>query len=87
MATDPAAQANEAIRAFMRRREGRPLWPDERAEYEKLLEAWVIAIRDIAAAETAQRHPDDTSSPRTAVPPAPGPMEPACSRGSAGAHP
>ncbi|MEU6113294.1 hypothetical protein ABZ840_01785 [Streptomyces sp. NPDC047117] len=45
MPTDPAAEANEAIRAFMRRRAGRPLWPDERAEYEQLLEAWVIAIR------------------------------------------
>ncbi|MGI5466586.1 hypothetical protein [Streptomyces sp. CA-132043] len=39
MPTDPAAEANEAIRAFMRRRAGRPLWPDERAEYEQLLEA------------------------------------------------
>ena len=41
----PAAAANEAIRAFMRQRLGRPLWPAERIEYGRLLAAWVEAQR------------------------------------------
>ncbi|MFD7661099.1 hypothetical protein [Streptomyces sp. NPDC059788] len=38
-------EANEAIRAFMAARAGRPLWPEERAKYERLLEAWAAAVR------------------------------------------
>lgn len=41
----PAAAANEAIREFMRQRWGRPLWPEERVEYGRLLEAWAEAVR------------------------------------------
>ncbi|MFI0152566.1 hypothetical protein [Streptomyces lydicus] len=41
-------EANEAIRAFMVApvRRGRPLWPEEQAEYEELLDAWAAAVRD-----------------------------------------
>ncbi|MFE9003040.1 hypothetical protein ACFYOY_13005 [Streptomyces sp. NPDC007875] len=47
----PAAAANEAIRRFMRQRWGRPLWPEERVEYWRLLEAWAAAQRgDVTAA-------------------------------------
>ncbi|GAA0906368.1 hypothetical protein GCM10009574_098690 [Streptomyces asiaticus] len=41
-----AESANEAIRAFMRERAGRPLGADERAEYERLLEVWAAAQRE-----------------------------------------
>ncbi|WP_199810701.1 hypothetical protein [Streptomyces rimosus] len=45
------AEANDAIRCFMASRAGRPLWPEEQAEYERLLEAWVAAVRrDLAMA-------------------------------------
>ncbi len=45
------AEANDAIRHFMSARAGRPLWPEERAEYERLLEAWAAAVRrDLAMA-------------------------------------
>ena len=37
--------ANEAIRRFMEKRAGRPLWPAERAEYGRLLAAWAQAQR------------------------------------------
>ncbi|MEU9123389.1 hypothetical protein AB0C96_26565 [Streptomyces sp. NPDC048506] len=40
---DATAEANERIRAFMAARMGRPLWPDEQAEYEQLLAAWAAA--------------------------------------------
>ncbi|WP_199812813.1 hypothetical protein [Streptomyces sp. NRRL S-1813] len=38
-----AAEANEAIRAFMAARTGRPLWSDEQTEYERLLAVWAAA--------------------------------------------
>ncbi|WP_413802321.1 hypothetical protein [Streptomyces iranensis] len=40
-----AESANEAIRVFMRERAGRPLFADERAEYEQLLAAWAATQR------------------------------------------
>ncbi|MFE3653017.1 hypothetical protein [Streptomyces sp. NPDC059122] len=45
---DATAEANERIRAFMAARVGRPLWPEEQAEYEQLLAIW---------ANSAQPHP------------------------------
>ncbi|WP_199829076.1 hypothetical protein [Streptomyces rimosus] len=39
------AEANEMIRRFMAARAVRPLWPEEQAEYERLLEAWAAAVR------------------------------------------
>ncbi|MFK8850523.1 hypothetical protein [Streptomyces sp. Ac-502] len=49
--TMTATEANEAIRAFMSARADRPLWPEEQAEYERLLEAWAAAVRrDLAMA-------------------------------------
>ncbi|MEU7179100.1 MULTISPECIES: hypothetical protein [Streptomyces] len=39
------ASANCAIRDFMAERAGRPLSPDEQAEYEALLAAWVTAVQ------------------------------------------
>lgn len=45
------AEANDAIRRFMSARAGRPLWPEEQAVYERLLEAWAAAVRrDLAMA-------------------------------------
>ncbi|AJC53533.1 hypothetical protein GZL_00929 [Streptomyces sp. 769] len=41
---DATAEANERIRTFMAARVGRPLWPEEQAEYERLLAAWTDAI-------------------------------------------
>ncbi|MFI2184629.1 hypothetical protein [Streptomyces sioyaensis] len=41
---DATAEANEAIRRFMAARTGRPLWPDEAEEYERLLAAWAAAV-------------------------------------------
>lgn len=41
-----AAEANEAIRRFMAAHAGRPLWPEEQAEYEQLLAAWAAALRE-----------------------------------------
>lgn len=38
-------QANEAIRAFMRARAGRPLTSVERREYDRLLALWAEAVR------------------------------------------
>ncbi|MCZ1013931.1 hypothetical protein [Streptomyces noursei] len=37
------AEANERIRVFMAARAGRSLWPEEQAEYERLLDAWAAA--------------------------------------------
>ncbi|MFF8784200.1 hypothetical protein [Streptomyces sp. NPDC015125] len=37
-------EANEAIRAFMTERAGRPLWSDEQAQYEQLLDDWSTAV-------------------------------------------
>lgn len=45
MTVDPISEANEAIRAFMAARIGRPLFDHERAEYEQLLETWAAAKR------------------------------------------
>lgn len=42
--------ANEAIRAFMRLRAGRPLFGNERAEYERLLARWAAVRSQLAAA-------------------------------------
>lgn len=42
---DAAGEANEAIRAFMAERAGRPLFDAEAAEYEQLLTAWAAATR------------------------------------------
>ncbi|WP_411140398.1 hypothetical protein [Streptomyces sp. x-80] len=39
------AGANCAIRDFMAQRAGRALSPDEQAEYEALLAAWVAAVQ------------------------------------------
>lgn len=44
-APSATAEANEAIRVFMVARCGRPLWPEEQAEYERLLAAWAEAAR------------------------------------------
>ncbi len=41
---DAAAEANQAIRTFMAERTGRPLWPEEQAQYEQLLAAWAAAV-------------------------------------------
>lgn len=41
---DAAAEANQAIRNFMAARAGRPLWPEEQAQYEQLLAAWAAAV-------------------------------------------
>lgn len=49
MATDPISEANEAIRAFMRLREGRPLFTEEQEEYRQLLEAWAVAVHGSVA--------------------------------------
>jgi len=43
--SDATAEANERIRAFMAARAGRPLWPEEQAEYEHLLARWAAALR------------------------------------------
>ncbi len=43
--TMTTAEANTAIRCFMAARAGRPLWPEEQVEYERLLEAWAAAVR------------------------------------------
>ncbi|MEU2788993.1 hypothetical protein [Streptomyces sp. NPDC007100] len=40
-----ATEANDAIRAFMAARSGRPLWPEEQAQYERLLGVWAAAVR------------------------------------------
>ncbi|MFG2895262.1 hypothetical protein [Streptomyces sp. NPDC048248] len=48
-ADDPASTANESIRAFMSARPGRPLWPEEQAEYERLLTAWADAVQEPAS--------------------------------------
>lgn len=45
MTVDPVTEANEAIRAFMRLREGRPLFAEEQEEYRQLLDAWAAAVR------------------------------------------
>lgn len=39
------AAVNEAIRALVARAAGRPWTPEERAEYERLLEEWEQARR------------------------------------------
>lgn len=40
-----ADEINEAIRAYLRPRLGRPLHVDEAAEYGRLRDAWVTASR------------------------------------------
>jgi hypothetical protein len=40
-----AELVNEEIRAFMLARAGRPLFADEAAEYQRLLEEWAAATR------------------------------------------
>lgn len=42
---DAAVRANEAIRAFLRARTGRPLLPEERVEYRRLLGLYLGAVR------------------------------------------
>ncbi|MFI5524970.1 hypothetical protein [Streptomyces platensis] len=37
-------EANERIRRFMAERAGRPLWAEEQAEYEQLLDDWSAAV-------------------------------------------
>lgn len=44
-AVRPAAAVNAAIRALVVRASGRPWTPEERAEYERLLEEWEQARR------------------------------------------
>ncbi|GCD37919.1 hypothetical protein OEIGOIKO_05729 [Streptomyces chrestomyceticus JCM 4735] len=39
------AEANDTIRAFMTDRAGRPLWPEEQEQYERLLGEWAAAAR------------------------------------------
>ncbi|MFH8347368.1 hypothetical protein [Streptomyces sp. NPDC018045] len=46
-----AADANEAIRRFVRARRGRSWTAEDRAEYARLLEIWTLAVRG-AVAET-----------------------------------
>ncbi|MEC4016003.1 hypothetical protein [Streptomyces sp. H27-D2] len=43
--TARADSANKAIRAFLALRNGRALWPEERAEYERLVAAYMTAVR------------------------------------------
>ncbi|MFD7665622.1 hypothetical protein [Streptomyces sp. NPDC059788] len=43
--TPPAADANEAIRQFVRARRGRSWTAEDRAEYARLLEIWTRAVR------------------------------------------
>lgn len=45
---DAAAEANQQIRQFMAERAGRPLWPEEQAQYEQLLAAWAAAVHHAA---------------------------------------
>ncbi|WP_073760937.1 hypothetical protein [Streptomyces sp. CB02923] len=40
-----AADANEAIRRFVRARRGRSWTDEDRAEYARLLEIWTLAVR------------------------------------------
>ncbi|MEU7162231.1 hypothetical protein AB0A98_38325 [Streptomyces chrestomyceticus] len=40
----PVAEVNGEIRDFMAARAGRPLWPEEQAQYESLLAAWAAAV-------------------------------------------
>lgn len=47
-----AADANEAIRRFVRARRGRSWTAEDRAEYARLLEIWTLAARG-AVAEAA----------------------------------
>jgi hypothetical protein len=49
-AADAADLANEEIRAFMRARLGRSLWPDEAQEYAVLLERWQRAASSLRPA-------------------------------------
>jgi hypothetical protein len=49
-AASAAAQANEEIRVFMRERLGRPLRPEEQAEYGRLLSQWSAARNGVATA-------------------------------------
>lgn len=42
---DATAEANQAIRAFMAKRAGRPLRPEEQAEYEQLLANSAAAVQ------------------------------------------
>ncbi|MFF8811839.1 hypothetical protein [Streptomyces pactum] len=42
---DAAVRANEAIRDFLRARTTRPLLPDERVEYRRLLGVYLGAVR------------------------------------------
>ncbi|WP_198539930.1 hypothetical protein [Streptomyces sp. CT34] len=43
--SDATVEVNERIRAFMAARVGRPLGPEEQAEYEQLLVNWTDAIQ------------------------------------------
>ncbi|POX37511.1 hypothetical protein C3486_28070 [Streptomyces sp. Ru73] len=61
MDTDRAVEANEAIRAFMSLRAGRPLLPEEQEEYRHLLAAWAAAAH--AVATEPGRHSDTTPLP------------------------
>ncbi|MEU2790262.1 hypothetical protein [Streptomyces sp. NPDC007100] len=45
MGAPVAADANEAIRRFVRARRGRPWTAEDRAEYARLLEIWTRAMR------------------------------------------
>ncbi|MGI5340427.1 hypothetical protein ACQEVS_25045 [Streptomyces sp. CA-181903] len=41
----PAEEINRAIRAFLTDRDGRPLTPAERRQYEQLRARWLEAVR------------------------------------------
>ncbi|WP_171161901.1 hypothetical protein [Streptomyces sp. I05A-00742] len=41
----PAEEINRAIRAFLSDRDGRPLTPAERRQYEQLRARWLEAVR------------------------------------------
>ncbi|MET9293266.1 hypothetical protein [Streptomyces sp. NPDC003077] len=41
----PAAEANEAIRRFVRARRDRPWTAQDRVRYVELLETWTLAVR------------------------------------------
>ncbi|WTK17670.1 hypothetical protein OG422_29975 [Streptomyces sp. NBC_01525] len=48
-------EVNAAIRAFMTARAGRPLGPEEQAEYEQLLAAWSAAVARTPDAPRTER--------------------------------
>lgn len=50
-AARPVDEVNEAIRAFMAHRAGRPLFDAEAEQYERLLAAWASAVNKTDVSE------------------------------------